>query len=295
LKINGRGIFMLLPGCNRWGDEVLNLTILVDNNTLIDSYYLGEPAVSYWIELEGNTYLFDSGYSDVFIKNAEKMGLDLTSLKVVILSHGHDDHTRGLTHIVSYYEHKQKQLPILIAHPDAFLPKCEGKLDIGCPISLPLIKQKFILQTTREPLWLTKNLVFLGEVERVNDYESQKAIGEAESGGKWKLDYVHDDSALVYCGEKGLVIITGCSHSGICNIISYAQKVCKENRIISVIGGFHLLHTEKTQMEKTKMYFARIKAESVYAAHCTDLEAKIELSKVANLKELGVGMRLCYK
>jgi len=273
----------------------LNLTILVDNNTLIDSYYLGEPAVSYWIELDGTTYLFDSGYSDVFIKNAEKMGLDLTSLKAVILSHGHDDHTRGLVHIVSYYEHKKKQLPTLIAHPDAFLPKREGKLDIGCPISLSLIKQKFILKTTREPLWLTKNLVFLGEVERGNDYESQKAIGEAELGGKWKPDYVYDDSALVYCGEKGLVIITGCSHAGICNIISYAQKVCKENRINSVIGGFHLLHTEKRQMEKTKGYFERIKAESVYAAHCTDLAAKIELSKVANLKELGVGMRLCYK
>lgn len=288
-------IYKIPRKSKRWGDEVLDLTILVDNNTLIDSYYLGEPAVSYWLELEGNTYLFDTGYSDIFIKNAEKMGLDLSSLQAVILSHGHDDHTRGLEHIISYYANKKKKLPRLIAHPDVFLPKWEGDLDIGCPIPASLIEQEFSLQLRKEPLWLTKKLVFLGEIERINDYESQTAIGEIKTGGKWEPDYVKDDSALVYCGAKGLVIITGCSHSGICNIISYAKKVCQDNRIQSVIGGFHLLHTEESQMEKTKVYFQQIKAESVYAAHCTDLAAKIELSKVANLKEAGVGLRLFYQ
>lgn len=74
----------------------MRLTVLVDNNTYIDEYYWGEPGVCYYIEDGEEVLLFDVGYSDLFIKNAAAMNIDLSQLNTIVLSHGHDDHTRGL-------------------------------------------------------------------------------------------------------------------------------------------------------------------------------------------------------
>ena len=74
----------------------MKLTVLVDNNTIIDRYFYGEPGVSYLIECDGGRYLFDTGYSDLFLKNAIKMGISLLELDAIIISHGHNDHTWGL-------------------------------------------------------------------------------------------------------------------------------------------------------------------------------------------------------
>jgi len=74
----------------------MKIHILVDNNTLIDRYFQGEPGVSYYIEDENMNILFDAGYSDVFIKNARKMQLDLYNIDTIVISHGHLDHTWGL-------------------------------------------------------------------------------------------------------------------------------------------------------------------------------------------------------
>ena len=74
----------------------MKLTILTDNTTRIDEYYLGEPGVSYYIEDGERKILFDTGYSDVYLQNAKKLGIDLKQVDTVVLSHGHNDHTRGL-------------------------------------------------------------------------------------------------------------------------------------------------------------------------------------------------------
>ena len=74
----------------------MKLTVLVDNNTTIDRYFLGEPALSFLIEDGEARVLFDAGYSDAFVQNAAKLGVDLTRITQIVLSHGHDDHTRGL-------------------------------------------------------------------------------------------------------------------------------------------------------------------------------------------------------
>ena len=75
----------------------MKLTILMDNNTYIDQYYLGEPAFSVYIEDGAEKILFDTGYSDAFLRNAEQMQIDMNALTYIVLSHGHNDHSRGLT------------------------------------------------------------------------------------------------------------------------------------------------------------------------------------------------------
>jgi len=278
----------------------MKLTVLIDNNTLIDRYFLGEPGVSYLIEDESKQILFDVGYSNAFIINAQKLNINLLQSDVIVLSHGHLDHTWGLDPLLKLYtEAKIESLPCkhskLIAHPAIFQSRSlDGLNEIGCTIPQSKLERHFEIKLQKEPLWLTNKLVFLGEIERSNDFENKTPMGNIHIDGKTKPDYLLDDTALAYKGKEGLVIITGCSHSGICNIIEYAKKVCKEDKIVDVIGGFHLMKPSEKQMLGTLNYFEKVKAKKIHACHCVDLDSKIALSKVANLKEVGVGLSIKY-
>ena len=114
------------------------------------------------------------------------------------------------------------------------------------------------------------------------------------SGGIWKEDYVNDDSALGYLSDNGLVIITGCSHSGICNIAEYAKKVTGEGRVADIIGGFHLLNPPEKQISGTVDYFRKLSPLTVHPCHCTDLNSRIALSKAVRIEETGSGLILSY-
>jgi Metal-dependent hydrolases of the beta-lactamase superfamily II len=272
----------------------MKLTVLVDNNTIIDKYYCGEPAVSYFIECEGQRFLFDAGYSDVFSKNAKAMGIDLLALDGIIISHGHNDHTWGLVELQRLYSDTAAKRPKLIAHPGAFQKKRENGLVVGSLLSPESLAVNFSVQLSKTPVMLTENLLFLGEIERQDSLEVIQPLGETFCGNHWQPDYVLDDSALVYKSARGLVIITACSHAGICNIIEYAKKVCGDNRIYDVIGGFHLLQPDAVRLRMTMDYFKKIQPHAIYAAHCTDLRSKINLAKVANVQEVGVGLEIAY-
>lgn len=278
----------------------MKLHILLDNNTLIDRYFKAEPGVSYFIEDGETTVLFDTGYSDVFIENARKMKVDLLNLDFIAISHGHIDHTWGLTPLMRLQQealiekHAYKR-PSFIAHPDVLKAKSHGEEDIGSIIGEETLKRHYNLMLTKEAYWFTEKLVYLGEIDRSNDFEAQSPIGTYLDEGNEKEDFVLDDSAIAYKSDDGLVIITGCSHAGICNIIEHAKKVCNEDRIIDVVGGFHLLNPTPSVMEKTALYFETLGAKEVHACHCTDLKSKIALSKVANIQEVGVGLVLDYK
>ena len=87
-----------------FGEENMELSVLVDNNTFIDQYFLGEPAVSYYIEVKDKRILFDTGYSGAFIDNARKLNINLNKLTHIILSHGHNDHTNGLKFLSNNYD-----------------------------------------------------------------------------------------------------------------------------------------------------------------------------------------------
>lgn len=279
----------------------MKLTVLIDNNTFIDHYFYGEPGVSYFIQDGDTNILFDVGYSGAFIENAQKMNINLNNLDYLVISHGHNDHTWGLFYLIKNYteaaiEKIKFNKPSLIAHPTAFCYKqLSDNMEIGSIVSKEKLSKHFNMLLSRDPVWLTDKLVFLGEIERKNDFENKIPIGKTQCNGTEIDDYVLDDSALVYKSLKGLVIITGCSHSGICNIIEYSKKVCKEDRIADVIGGFHLLNPTEKLLKYTSEYLKNNDIKELHAGHCTDLKSKIELSKSFNLKEVGVGLELTYR
>ena len=257
--------------------------------------------MSYFIEDRDHRILFDAGYSDLFIQNARRLNINLNDLNYLVISHGHLDHTWGLVALVKFYtEAKIEKVnflkPILVSHPSSFLTKEVKNLkQIGSIISQKELSRHFKINLSKVPIWLTKKIVFLGEIERRNTFEAKNSRGKVIKDNSKEDDYLMDDSALAYKTSVGLVIVTGCSHSGICNIIEYAKKICEDDRVIDIVGGFHLLNPKKKQLQGTLEYMKKLHPKEVHACHCTDLKSKVALSEVVNLKEVGVGQTLEYK
>jgi Metal-dependent hydrolases of the beta-lactamase superfamily II len=266
----------------------VKLKVLVDNNTYIDQYYYGEPAVSYYIEDEDTRLLLDVGYSDLFIRNANALDVDLKNINTIVISHGHDDHTRGLKY---YFEQNNKNNIMIIAHPDTFKEKIIDNLKICSPILQEELKEKCNLVLSKEPKKVSKNIIFLGEIPQINNFEIRKSIGKQIVGETLIDDYVMDDTALVYKSEHGLYIITGCSHSGICNIVEYAKQVCNDNRVLGIIGGFHLFEVTE-QVNRTIEYLKQNNLKELYPCHCTSFAVRATMHKFLPVKEVGVGLEL---
>lgn len=279
----------------------MKITILVDNTALFDRYFTAEHGFSAYIEAEGSGVLFDTGYSDAVIKNAQKMQIDLFGLDFIVLSHGHSDHTGGLYHLIRHLEEAKinnftHRLPELVAHPRCFYPREKPPLpNNGSLLDEAEVLRHFPVNLSDRPVWITNDLVFLGEIPRRHSFE-QTDPGKRRiilPNGITEPDSLLDDSALAFHSAAGLVIITGCSHAGICNITEYAREVCGENRVLDIIGGLHL-RGGGPQVEGTLNYLQGQNLAALHPCHCTALPAKVALARVAPLEETGVGLRLEY-
>ncbi|MFZ5812926.1 MAG: MBL fold metallo-hydrolase [Thermodesulfobacteriota bacterium] len=290
----------------------MRLTVLTDNATLIDRYFLAEPGLSFFIEDAGTRVLFDAGYSDVFLRNAEKLRIDLSDLDHVVASHGHLDHTWGLEHLLRRMtedacEGRPPRRPVFTAHPDVFSRRSVGPVPaIGGHLSPAVLADFFDMRLTKDPVRLTGRLIFLGEIPRRFDFESVPGPGDhlcrrghdltASGRGPDAAfpDALADDTALAYLGATGLVILTGCSHAGICNIAAHAREVCGETRIADIVGGLHLLDAPHERLEATGRVLAEMAPAAVHPCHCTDLAARIALSRFVPVLDVGSGLVLEY-
>ena len=239
----------------------MKLYVLTEN--MAGDKFLAEHGLSYFIEHDGQTILFDTGHSDVFLKNAKMLGIDIhRDINIVVLSHGHWDHGDGL----GYLESKT-----LITHPASFIRRFKKKdnSNIGLTQGKGDIEKKFKLITSSTPYQIYPNIIYLGEIPRENDYEAKTTTFIDENG---QDDFVPDDSALAIIKNNELIIISGCAHSGICNISEYAKKVTGLEKIKTVIGGFHLKYND-LQTRKTIKCFKQQKIKQIYPSHCTELPA----------------------
>lgn len=269
----------------------MKVTILCDNNTTIDRYFYGEPGFSALIEESDQKILLDTGYSEIFIHNAQLMGFDLKEINSLVFSHGHDDHTGGLGSLLKYYEATQMKKKVdLIAHEKTFESKISNGREIGLNLKDSALEGYFRAKKINEPFHLTEKLIYLGEIPRSNQFENQTTFGVTKGAdGEFEPDHIMDDTSLAYKTEEGIVIVTGCCHAGICNTIEYAKEVCGDDRIVDVIGGFHLLDVDPAIMDQILEYLSRQKISAMHPCHCTDIKAKINLARVVEVKDLGVG------
>lgn len=276
----------------------MRLTILVDNNAGHD--LAGEWGLSFLIETDGKKILFDTGASDLFIKNAARLNISLLDLDYLIFSHGHYDHTWGLNWLLQTYlstRVPRAQRPTFLAHPGALVPKFrDDGNEFGILVSEVVLKRNFKINLIREPFQLTENLFYLGQIPRKFDFEGKTPLGQTLTSEGLMADYLLDDTALAYKTPKGLIIITGCSHSGICNIVDYAREVCREGKVVDIIGGFHLknLKSDDPKLTGASRYFEKLKPGQIHPCHCTDLHSKFVLTQVTKVNEVYSGLFLEY-
>ena len=268
--------------------------VILNDNYVQNRYDLqGEPGFSCYIEHKDIRLLFDLGKTKTPFDNARKIGIDLSKINYIVLSHGHLDHTWGLETFLKRYK-VDKRIKF-VCHPDALLPKKYKQYKIGIRKTEKELEGIFHIIRTTEPLWMNEDIVFLGEIKRVSEFENQNPSAKTKKNGKYVDDYVLDDSAIVYKRHDGIVLITGCSHSGICNIVERAKEVTKKKRIIAMIGGFHLLNEERNEVgEKTIQYLGKQEIDIIYPCHCTNLQNKMWIGEKLNVGEVGVGTEFEY-
>jgi len=258
----------------------MELTVLVDNNVQKRYDLLGEFGFSALIEDDYNKVLFDCGCSNAFIKNAYHMDIELSDVTDIVLSHSHHDHTTGLLWLQNLYKKLSKvgfgvNTKRLIIHPDLFKPHYDENFEnIGFPGDESLISDFFEINSTKEPLYITENLLYLGELPEAETREDP------------------DESALVYKSPKGLVIITGCSHAGLPTIVEHAKNITGQQKVYSIFGGLHLCCKSDQEIKDLGLYLQRLGIHSLYPCHCSDLHAKIILSKYVNVQDAYSGLKL---
>lgn len=262
----------------------MKIGILAENLTFTDEHFFGEPGPSYWIEADGKHILFDTGFSNLYVENAKKLHVDLSSTNMIILSHGHNDHATG----IKDFPYPSKEIS-LITHPNCFIPKYKQESYIGASISKIEAEKNYTYIPSVQPYFITPNIVFLGEISRVYDFEEVKYLEKIKINNTYQTDYLIDDTAMAVRTSNGVFVITGCSHSGICNIINQAKNVFHTETIMSILGGFHLRSADNTRLEKTTAYFAKNVTGSVYAGHCTGFNAKYMLNTKVHVEEPFVG------
>lgn len=244
----------------------MKITLLTENQVSAKAWdtCLAEWGFSAYIETNGINILFDTGTTDVYLRNAKSLGINLEDADFIVLSHYHIDHTGGLKH------HQFKSKKKMIMHPQIIekLPPEESKK----------YKKDFEIITSEKPLEFAKDIYYLGQIPRSNNFEK----------GKCEDEEMFDDSAIAIKTEKGAVIVSGCSHSGICNISEYAKKVTGQ-KLHAVIGGFHLFEDDEKAVDGTIEYFKTDTPEHLYPMHCVDFPTLARFRSEFNITKKSTG------
>lgn len=261
----------------------MKITILVEDTAKPGSGLKSEHGFSAFVEFGDERVLFDTGQSRAFIENAKKLRVDLSRTDFVVVSHGHYDHTDGLPHLLKKFDTRRMTF---VSHPGVFDNKLHGSRQyIGCPVSRAGVESSFRNSVfAGSPIEFTPGATFLGEVPR--DYEDPGTCCDHVVGGAEEPDPVSDDSAVAFKTEKGVVVLTGCSHSGILNIAKEAEKLGK---IYAIIGGFHLWGASKERLDRIISEFRKMGVKELRPGHCTGSEAINRMEKELGAKRITGG------
>ncbi len=243
------------------------ITILVDNNAE-KSALKTEHGFSCYCRTESSSFIFDTGQTSAVVHNAAKLAVDLSQLESAIISHGHYDHTGGLADVLHLAPRAR-----LFLHPKAiekkFRPlKQGGSKYLGTNSDVLDAIQSAQAAFVTAPVQIENGVFITGPVPRTNNFE--------DTGGDFYLDekcVKHDpliDDMSIYARTKaGIVILTGCCHSGIVNTTEYIKKLCPQEKIIAIIGGLHLLNADDDRLARTLDYIRSLEPAIVAPCHCT--------------------------
>jgi 7,8-dihydropterin-6-yl-methyl-4-(beta-D-ribofuranosyl)aminobenzene 5'-phosphate synthase len=256
----------------------MRLTVLCDNVVGPQLGLLGEHGFACFIETPAGNYLFDTGQGLALLNNSRILGKELASVRGVILSHGHFDHAGGLPDAL----HQTGPVDVF-AHPDLFSPRYRSSSThrrfIGIPHRrehLESLGARFHLR--REWAEIGPGVFVTGEIPR----RSIMAGGDGGlitlgAGGQELPDPLADDLSLVIDSPRGLILLLGCAHAGLVNIVAQVREKTGKERIHAILGGTHLGFSAEEELEAALRTMEEIGVQKVGASHCTGQAAAARL------------------
>ncbi|MGE5450103.1 MAG: MBL fold metallo-hydrolase [Methanomassiliicoccales archaeon] len=246
------------------------LAILIENTAPIPGL-IGEFGFSVYLNWQGQSFLLDTGNQGHILANARVMGIDLQQLAGVVISHGHFDHVGGLPYLLEM----KGETPIYL-HPQALDNKLAKTgettyTDIGFTRNRDeLERMGAIFYPDDKPRELAPGLILAGTIPRIYSWE--------DTGGPFYLapgepDPLYDDQALIIDSNDGLLVVSGCAHSGMANTAAYARSLFPGKSIKAYIGGTHLISASPERLRLTRDAINELEIQEVVACHCTGFAA----------------------
>ncbi|GLX80337.1 MBL fold metallo-hydrolase [Thalassotalea insulae] len=252
-------------------------------STMLANQGIGEWGYSALIEVDGKKILFDTGNRpNTVLKNAKDLGIDLSDVEDVILSHNHGDHTGGLLTLRNALK-KQN-------------PKALTKVHVGKGIFAQrvgrennMLKMKHSLEADNVKFFIYENATEIipgvwltGNVARKTNEKNWNGKGKVSSAKGDIEDIIQEDLSLAIYTEQGFVLIAGCGHAGIVNTMAHIVNHIHPGKIDAAIGGFHLLNANETQLQWTADKLNHFGLTQMIGAHCTGLNALYSLRAKLN-------------
>jgi len=257
----------------------VDITVLVENFAGNPSV-LGEWGLAYLIETGSHRILFDTGGGKTLFENARAMGVDLSKIETIVISHEHFDHTAGLEKALAACGSVD-----LFIHPGAFATRYwnwgQGVETHAMPITRDQLSSRVrALHETTKPAAVCDGVMVTGQIPRPAEYEDTGLRGVAFLDPEMKTpDPILDDQAVFFRIPEGVVIILGCAHAGVVNTIQYVSQLTGEDKIYAVMGGTHLVSASPERMQKTIAAFRQFDLQKILLSHCTGVNAYAELAK----------------
>ena len=254
-----------------WTNDELRITTLIENMPDEEGKLLADQGLSLHIDFDGKRILFDTGQTGDFVKNADLLGINLKCLDDIIISHGHYDHSGGVTTVLPEIG---RAIPFYVGE-GFFVPKYKHLSDgtyryngnpftqqelADCEVDLQIV--------TEDVTYLTEKILLFKNFPSVSEFEKMNEKFVLSQGEAYSRDEFREEIALGLRTSKGLVLIVGCSHVGICNILQAVSERVEES-IYAVLGGTHLMEADEERLEKTMEVFHKFGVQCVAVSHCT--------------------------
>ena len=257
--------------------ETVRITVLAEN-TAEGRGLLAEHGLAFWIEAGSQCILFDTGQGGVLVNNGYRLGISLSRVDAIVLSHGHYDHTGGLADAL-----RGNRPTAIYAHPDAMKPKfAQNKDGTSREIGMPYLCEQAVerrrgqLVLTEKPTRVSNVLTATGPVPRVTEFE--------DTGGPFFLDAqcrtpdpLVDDQAVFFESTRGTVVLLGCAHAGVINTLRYVRQRTDNRPIHAVLGGMHLVSASAQRLKWTIHELREMKIDCLGPSHCTGRAATAAL------------------
>ncbi|VGO22380.1 MBL fold metallo-hydrolase [Pontiella sulfatireligans] len=246
-----------------------SLRIVVDNQAAVG--LVAEHGLSIWVETQNCRILFDTGQGNALRPNTECTKNDPAKADLLVLSHGHYDHTGAIDYVlqqnpeISVFAH-----PVILSQRYSIYSDKDPKI-ISMPEEQQLLIENLLdshLNWIRKPTQIAPGIHLTGPIPRIHPLEDTGGPFFVDPEGK-EPDPITDDMAMWIETPRGLLIICGCCHSGLINTVNYIRQASKEERIVGIMGGLHLKNASAARLVATTDALRDFNPEFIVPCHCT--------------------------